>query len=226
MSSTVIARYSKGGYNFEIYVDLEKALMFKEGKIKNIEEVLKLQEIFKDAKKGERVSSEILKKVFGKDEILEISKEIILNGEIQITTEYRKKLVEEKRKQIIEYIRRISIDPRTNAPFTYQRIEEMIKNIKYNFDPFKPVEKQAEEIIKELKKKYPIKIEIKRVIVKIPINKVKILGIIKKKYGIIEEKYEECWIGTFEIPAALYSEFLSEISKLSEGEAEIIEMKK
>ncbi|MFH7903036.1 MAG: ribosome assembly factor SBDS [Candidatus Aenigmatarchaeota archaeon] len=226
MNSIVIARYNKGGYNFEIYVDLEKAILFKEGKIKNIEEVLKVHEIFKDAKKGERVSSEILKKIFGKDDILEISKEIILNGEIQITTEYRRKLVEEKKKQVIEYIRRISIDPRTNAPFTYQRIEEMIKDIKYSFDPYKPAEKQAEEIIKELKKKYPIKIEIKRVLVKIPLNKLKIVGIIKKKYGIVEEKYEDFWIGLFDIPVALYSEFVSDISKLSEGEAEIVEIKK
>ncbi|RDD52669.1 ribosome assembly factor SBDS [Nanoarchaeota archaeon NZ13-N] len=223
--SVVIARYSKKGQNFEIYVKLEKALEFREGKIKNIDEVLEIKEVFKDAKKGERVSSNTLKQVFGTDNIEEIAKIILKEGEIQITTEYKRKLIEEKERQIIDYIRRVSVDPRINAPFTYQRLEEMLKSIKYNIDPFKPAEIQADEIIKELKKKYPIKIEFKKYIVKIPLESVGILGILKRKYKIIEERYDDSWYGTFEVPVGISGEFLSDVSKLSKGSAEIKELK-
>jgi len=223
--TTVIARYTKNGHKFEIYVKLEKALEFKEGKIKNIDEVLEVREVFKDAKKGERVSPSILKQVFRTDDIEKVCEKIIKEGEIQITTEYKRKLIEEKERQIIEYIRKIAIDPRTNTPFTYQRIEEMLKHIKYNVDPFKPVEPQAEEIIKELKKKFPIKIEIKKYYVKIPFEVIRIVGILKRKYKLIEEKYNNYWHGTFEVPAGISGEFLSDVSKLSNGLAEVVEVK-
>jgi len=223
--STVIARYSKNGHKFEIYVKLEKALEFREGKIKNVREVLEVEEVFKDAKKGERVSPSILKQVFGTDDIDKVCEKIIREGEIQITTEYKRKLMEEKERQIIEYIRRVAIDPRTDTPFTYQRLEEMLKNIRYNIDPFKPVEPQAEEIIKELKKKFPIKIEIKRYSVKIPLEAIRAVGILKRKYKLLEEKYNDYWHGTFEIPAGISGEFLSDVSKLSNGLAEVNEIK-
>ncbi len=223
--SVVIARYIKGKNKFEIYVKLEKALKFREGKIRDIDEVLEVKEIFKDAKKGERASASLLKEVFGTDNIEEVAKEILTKGEIQLTVEYRRKLIEEKKKQIIEYIRRISIDPRTKAPFTYKRLEEMLKSIKFNIDPFKPIEPQAEEIIKNLKKKYPIKIEIKKYIVKLPFEVIKIVGILKKKYKLTEEKYDSYWWGYFEIPAGISGEFLSDVSKLSKGLAEVKERK-
>jgi len=223
--TAVIARYTKNGHRFEIYVKLEKALEFKEGKIKNIDEVLEIREVFRDAKKGERVSSGLLKQVFGTDDIDKVCEIIIKEGEIQITTEYKRKLIEEKEKQIIEYIRRISIDPRTNAPFTYQRIEEMLKHIKYNVDPFKPIEAQAEEIIKELKKKFPIKVEFRKYYVKIPFEAIRIVNILKRKYKLLEEKYEDYWYGVFEVPAGISGEFLSDVSKLSNGLAEVTEIK-
>jgi ribosome maturation protein SDO1 len=221
---TVIARLRKAGQNFEIYVNLENAIKFRNGEIKDIDKVLEIKEIFRDAKKGERVSLELLKKAFGTTDIYSIAKEIIIKGEIQITTEYRRKIIEEKRKQIIENIRRLAIDPRTNAPFTYNRIEAMLKEIKYGIDPFKPVEKQVEEIIKELKKRFSIKIEIKKYMVKVPMNKLRVASILRKKYNLVREKYEDKWIGVFEVPAGISTEFLADISRFGE-DIEVKEIK-
>ena len=90
-------KYKKEGYNFEIIVYLRKALEYKEGKIKDIREVLTVEEIFKDSKKGERASTESLKKAFGTTDILEIAKEILKNSEIPLPTEYKRELLEEKK---------------------------------------------------------------------------------------------------------------------------------
>ena len=184
--SEIIVKYKKEGYNFEIIVYLRKALEFKEGKIKDIREVLVTEDIFKDAKKGERVSTESLKKVFGTTDVLKVAEEIIKNSEIPLPTEYKRELIEERKKQIIEYIRRIAYDAKNNMPLTYERAKELFEMIRYNVDLNKPIEKQAEEVIKEIRKKYPLKIEYKTIRLTIYPQKFKIIGIIKNKYKIIK----------------------------------------
>lgn len=214
LKEAVIARLNRGNHNFEIFVNLDKALKFREGKIKDIREVLVVEEIFKDAKKGERTSSEVLKNVFKTDDIYKIAEIIVKEGEINITTEYRRKMIEEKRKLIIEYILRIAVDARTNLPLTRDRLENMLDEIRYNIDPFKDHIEQANEIIKELKKKFPLKIEIKKVKVKLSYDKMRGVEILKRKYNLEKEFYEEQWIGIFNIPIGLYSDFLSDIHKI------------
>jgi len=226
LEKAVVARFHAKDYIFEIYVDLEKALQFREGKIKNIGEVLIVEEVYKDIKKGERVSESVLKKVFGTTDIYEIASKIVKEGDIQITSEYRRKLINQKRKQIIETIRRLVIDPRTSLPFTPQRIEEMLEQVKVNIDPFKPVELQTNEIIKQLKKKFPLKVEITKLKVHIPYEYVKAVNILKKKYKVLKEDWvDNGWIAIIEVPSGIKSEFFSDLGKLTNGEGYSEEIK-
>ena len=219
-------KYKKEGYNFEIIVYLKKAFEYKEGKIKDIREVLAVEEIFKDSKKGERASSESLKKAFGTTDILEIAKEILKNSEIPLPTEYKRELIEEKKKQIIEYIRKVAYDSKTNMPLTYERAKELFEMVKYNVDINKPVEKQAEEVLKEIRKKYPLKVEYKNIKLIVYPNRFKIIGIIKNKYKIIKENWGETYEAILEIPIGLLSEFYSDIGKLCGDDCIIEEIKK
>jgi len=215
-------KYKKEGYNFEIILYLRKAFEYKEGKIKDIREVLAVEEIFKDSKKGERASSESLKRVFGTTDILEVAKQILENSDIPLPTEYKRELIEEKKKQIIEYIRRIAYDSKNNMPLTYERSRELFEMVKYNVDINKPVEKQAEEVLKEIRKKYPLKIEYINIKFIVYPNRFKIIGIIKNKYKIIKENWGENYEAILEIPIGLLSEFYSDIGKLC-GEDCIVE---
>lgn len=220
---TIIIKYKKDNHNFEIIVFPDKAYEFKEGKIKNIKDVILTDEIYKDARKGERVSEEILKKVFGTNDRLEIIKKIILESEIPLPAEYRRKLLEDRKKLVIEHIKRIAIDPRINAPFTYERLEEMIESVKYKFDLNKSLEREIDDVLKELKKKYPIKIEIKKFKVIVPLENVGNLHIIKNRYKLIKEEWGEKWIGIFEVPAGLVSNFYSDAGKICEDIKELKE---
>lgn len=76
--------------------------------------------IYKDVKKGLKASPSSLKKVFGTTDFETISREIILKGEIPITAEQRKEMLEAKRKQIIDFIHRNAVDPKTNLPYHRQ----------------------------------------------------------------------------------------------------------
>ncbi len=78
LDKAVIARLRKGGEEFEVLVDPYLARDLKEGKEVNFEELLAAEEIFKDAKKGERASADELRKAFGTDDIFEIAKRSFL----------------------------------------------------------------------------------------------------------------------------------------------------
>src|SRR3989338_81027 len=99
VDKAVIAKLKKGENHFEILVDCEKAMDFKKGKEILLDDVLATDNIFRDVKKGEHASD--LEKFFGTDDKRKIAEKIIREGEIQLTTEYKNKLREEKRRRII-----------------------------------------------------------------------------------------------------------------------------
>ena len=108
MSKTVIAKYSHSGENFEIFVDSDKAYNFITGKLTDPVAVLEAEEIFADANKGERQSQDKIKKIFNTTELPKVVEFILKHGNVPITTEQRNKLLEEKKKQIINIIARNS----------------------------------------------------------------------------------------------------------------------
>ena len=69
LDKAVIAKLKKAGETFEILVDPYLARNLKEGKEVDFEKLLAAEEIFKDSKKGDRASTEELKKAFGTEDI-------------------------------------------------------------------------------------------------------------------------------------------------------------
>jgi ribosome maturation protein SDO1 len=211
-------KYSKFGKHFEILVN-EKVFDYLEGKEK-LENVLLVDEVFRDINKGERASEEDLKQVFETEDFLKIAEKMIKEGYIQIPTEIRRKWVEEKKKQIINFIAKNAIDPKTKNPIPPQRIELALEQIKYNIDPFKGVEKQAEEIVKKLITVIPIKMERVKFALKIPGEYYgKAYSFIVKEAKILKEEWdnEGNWLCVVEIPGGFKVEFIDKISRITEG---------
>src|SRR5208283_3728246 len=162
------ARISKSGEKFEILVKPDLALEYKMGKQQlGVSQLLVIDEVYSDAGKGTHASTEKLEKAFGTSDPLTIAEEIMKHGELQLTTDQRRQLVEDKRKQIVAFISRNCIDPRTATPHPPLRIEQALAQVKYSIDPFKPPEEQSKDIIDELRSIIPIKMEQMRVAVKI-----------------------------------------------------------
>jgi ribosome maturation protein SDO1 len=218
-----IARFTKDNVHFEVLVKPEKALQYRMGKISAITEVLVTETTFSDANKGTRVSEETLRKAFGTTEPLKVAETILKKGTIQLTTEQRRKMIENKRKQIIAFISRQCVDPRTNLPHPLLRVEQAMKQIHYSIDPFKPVEEQAKEIIKLLRRILPLKMEKASVGVHIPAEyAAKAYGTVKGFGTIKREEWRRdgSWHGVLEMPAGLYGPFLEKIGEITKGRAE------
>ncbi|VVB73352.1 Ribosome maturation protein SDO1 [uncultured archaeon] len=219
---------SVAGEKFEIYVDPNLALDFKLGKKKDFNNVMVVEEVFKDAKKADRVSGDKLKKAFGTEDILEVGKKIVLNGEVPITTEQKRHMIDEKRKKIIALLARETIDPRTNAPHPPQRIEKALEEVKIHVDPFKPAEQQIQEAITALRPVLPMKIETARLAVKVPADVAQKLYGSFKEYNVQQEEWQGdgSLIVVVEIPAGLQTEFFEKANRLTAGRAQIKDLKK
>ena len=118
-----VVRLTLDGDKFELVVKPDPALEYKLGKRADISSVLVSDEIYSDANKGSRASGEKLMKHFKTTDATEVATQIIARGELNLTTDQRRKMVEEKRKQIVQFINRSFVDPKTHLPHPVMRIE-------------------------------------------------------------------------------------------------------
>lgn len=220
----VIAWLELKGQRFEILVRPDEAFKFKEGEKIPISEVLWSDTVYKDVKKGLKASPDAIRKAFGTEDINVIAERILREGQIQITEEERKKIIEMKRRQIITYIARNAVDPKTGAPIPETRIESLFEQLRIGVDPFKPVEAQALEAIKRIATVIPIKIAKALVEVTIPpayagraIAEIKRLGDVKKTTWLDDGSLK----AEIEIPAGMQLEVIDKIQGIAKGQAQI-----
>ncbi|KYC45675.1 MAG: hypothetical protein APG12_00718 [Candidatus Methanofastidiosum methylothiophilum] len=221
LDDAVTAKLKYQGEHFEILVDPKKAQEFKGGN--ETDDFLAANFIFKDANKGDKASPESLKKAFGTDNVNEISKIILKKGEIHLTTDQRRAMMENKRAQIVSYISRHSINPQTGHPHPPQRIETALEEARVTIDMYKRTEDQIKQIIHALAPIIPIKIENRRIGVKVPAEYApKTMGFAKTLGTIIKEEWgrDGSWMFVIEIPAGLQDDLFNKLNSATKGNVE------
>jgi len=223
LEDAVIARYSFKGEKFELLVDPNLAMELKKGKQVNFDDLLAINEIFKDAMRGERQSEALIKEAFGSTDIKEIASKIITKGEIQLTTEQRRMLREKKKREIIQLICKNAYNPQTGTQHPPSRIETAIEELHIPISEFEPAEQQAVKIIKQLHSVLPISVEKFEVAIKIPASYAGRASPIIYSYDVKKQEWQKdgSLIAVLEIPAGLKAELIDKISKLTKGEAQI-----
>ena len=217
-----VVRYVRAGEKFEVLVDPDKAFEFKMGKEIPIDEIIAMDVVYTDSKKGFRASREALMKAFGTDDVRKAIEIILKKGELLLTAEQRKKLIEEKKRQIITFISRHCVDPRTKLPHPPTRIEQALEEIGFPIDPFRDAEEQAREVIERLKAVLPISMEVFIVRAIIPPQHVgRCYGVVKNYGKILKEEWgtDGSWKVEIEMPAGLYGPFLEKMGELTKGSA-------
>lgn len=218
-----LAKIKVGSERFEIVVHPDKAMDFREGKLADVKDALVSEHIFSDAHKGLAASEHLMEQVFKTKDPLEVARQIIKKGEIQVTAEYRERLREEKRKRIIDIIHRNSIDPKTNLPHPPQRIENAIIEAKARIDEHKKAEDQIQDIVKQLQVVLPIKFEVREIAVKIGAQFAAKSYATLKNYGKITR---DEWLNdgslsaVIELPAGMQQDFFDALNKLTHGNCE------
>jgi ribosome maturation protein SDO1 len=220
--SYTIARLMRGD-TFEILVDPDNALKYKMGEKIPISKVLIYEEIYTDAKKGIRASEEQLLKAFKTKDKLAIATKILTEGTLQITSEQRHRLIEEKKRQIIEFISKSAVDPRTKLPHPPQRVELAMEQAGISIDPFIDAKEQAMKVIEKLSPILPMKVGMTRMYVRVPGEYVgKAYGLLKNIGKILKEEYkgDGSWVGEVEILVGLQADLIEKLNKLCSGRVE------
>ena len=223
LENAVVARLHKGGDHFEILVDPHEAEHILEGKTENILPALAIDAVFSDSKKGTHAPTESLQKHFNTTDVAVIAKEIIQKGEIQLTTEQRHELQEQKRKRIVDMIIKNAMDPQTKMPHPRTRIELALDEAKVHIDPFKSVNQQMKTIVEMLRPILPISMEQVRVSVKIPPEYVgKAYGAVRSIGTLEREEWQSdgTWIGIVKLPAGMQTDFYDRLNTLTKGNVE------
>jgi len=182
-----VARMKVKGHTFEILVNTTKAFDFKKTKQGNIAEILIFDNVFRDYKKGIRAGNDELETSFGTTDINEIAQKMILEGEVLMPLELKTKAREEKIKQVVDWLSSHCINPQNGLPHPPQRIKSAMDEVGVKIDGEKPAESQVLQVMRNIQKLLPIKIEVKRIAVKVqPAHTGRVYGILKE-YLIKEE---------------------------------------
>ena len=224
MADVTVVRYSFEGEKFEILVKPDPALDFKLGKKKDISSVLVSDDIYTDSSKGTKPSTDKLLKAFKTEDLAEIAQTILKKGDLNLTTDQRRKMVEEKKKQLIEFIAKTYVDPRTHLPHPPLRIEQALKDARVSIDPQKSVDEQVKELVEKLRSIIPLKSENLSLEIIIPAQFASQSYAVLKSVGSLKK---EEWQNNgslkaiLEIPAAARPNVIDRLGSITKGSATV-----
>ncbi|MCE8424396.1 MAG: ribosome assembly factor SBDS [Candidatus Methanoperedens sp.] len=223
LDESVIARLKTHGKTFEIFVDPDGALALKRGDTVKIENLLAVEDVFSDAKTGDRPAEQDVLNAFGTKDVQKIAEKIILEGELHLTTEQRKNLQDEKKRQVITFIARNAINPQTRAPHPPARIESAMDEAGVHIDPMKSVDEMVEVAMKALRPLIPIRFEEVKIAIKIPPEfAARAYGGISKMGNLLKQEWQNdgSWIGVISLPAGMQDDLYAQLNNLTKGSAE------
>ncbi|RMD45432.1 ribosome assembly factor SBDS [Candidatus Pacearchaeota archaeon] len=211
------ARITRGGKHFEILVDLEEAMKVRKGEPgANLASAVLTEDIFNNLKAGERASRDDLEIHFGTSDVMAVAEKIICNGEVVRTAESLREEREKKYKQVIDILSRMAVSPE-GLPYPPERIKKALEEAKVNIKN-KPIDSQINEIVEQISKVLPLKVEVKKVKLIIPAQYT------GRAYAIVKEfMKEENWLSNgnleavVEIPTALSFDFYERLNNVTHG---------
>ena len=224
MADVTLVKYSFEGEKFEIMVKPDPALDYKLGKKKDISVVLVSDDIYTDSGKGTRPSAEKLLKAFNTEDQTTIAEIILQKGDLNLTTDQRRKMIEEKRKQIVHFIAKTYVDPKTHLPHPPLRIEQAMKDGRVSIDPQKNIDEQVKDIVEKLRSIIALKSENLQLEIIIPAQFAsQSYAVLKSAGSLKKEEWQNngSLKAILEIPAAARPNVIDRLGSITKGSATV-----
>uniref|UniRef100_A0A8C6T692 Ribosome maturation protein SBDS n=1 Tax=Neogobius melanostomus TaxID=47308 RepID=A0A8C6T692_9GOBI len=151
LTNVAVVRMKKGGKRFEIACYKNKVVSWRSGAEKDLDEVLQTHSVFVNVSKGQAAKKDDLTGAFGTDDLTEICKQILANGELQVSDKERRTQLETSFRDIATIVAEKCVNPETKRPYTVNLIERAMKDIHYSIKANKSTKQQALEVIRQLK---------------------------------------------------------------------------
>jgi len=214
LDDAVVARLDKGGDRFEILVDPDIHEKMEKGV--PVEDVVAVDEVFKDARKGDRASETGMKKVFPDMSFQQVLEAILEKGSIQFTTEQRRKMKEDRWKAVVAEVARNCFNPKTGTPHPPNRIESAMEEVKFQVDPGKSVRSQVNKAVDAIAMLLPITFDKVKMAVKINnIDAGRAFGELSSFGELLQDEWSKNgeWIGVVSIPGGMQTELMDLLNK-------------
>lgn len=135
-------------------------------------------------------------------------------------------MIEEKKKQIVQYINKNFVDPKTHLPHPITRIENAMEEVRLIIDPFKRSEEQAKGVIDALRKILPLKSEVIQIVITVPASHsaqsysfIKSIGNFKSENWLADGSLQVI----VEINAGIKGNIIDRLGSITKGSAQITE---
>ena len=214
----------KGGVHFEVVVDPDAAIAFKQHGTGAVRDIVKSGHVWFDAKKGELASEQQMRAVFGSADAFTVAEKIIREGEIQLTQEHRELLREQKRKRLLELIHRNAIDPKTKLPHPLTRLELAFSEARIRVDELKRAEDQLQEVLKKLQPILPIRFEQAIIHIHVPVEHAGKAHASASTFGTLKRSEwltDGSWSAELLLPAGMVPECVDALNKKTHGSVQV-----
>jgi len=224
VDKVTVVRFSVEGEKFELLVKPDPALEYKLGKRKDVSTILVSDEIYSDSNKGTRASTEKLMKAFKTTDSTAIAILILQKGDLNLTTDQRRKMVLEKRKQIVDFIAKTYVDPRSHLPHPPLRIDQAMDDARISIDPFRNTDEQTKDVVEQLRSIIPLKSENMILEILVPAQFAAQSYSVLKSAGTLKK---EEWQSNgslkviLDIPAAARANVIDRLGSVTKGSASI-----
>jgi len=221
--SQQLVRYKSGNKQvFEVATKPGSARKYRDGKL-GWNNVLAVDAVFTNFKKGNVAKSSDLVSVFGTSDEMEAAKKIVAEGELQVSASERKEDLEGHRRAVIHYLHKTYIDASSEKkghPHPVSRLERIVDEAKVRLDPAENPQKQAEQIVKKMVGKWIfIKSSMECTIFLEHVYAKKCSGIVYKNSEVVREEWDKdgCkW--TICVSPGDFDSFVAELNKITSGD--------
>ena len=216
------------GEHYEILVNPDSALSYKQGRNVERSAVIVSDEVFSDARKGLRASSEKLKLHFGTDDHAKAALEVLRRGELTLTHEKSIKLTDYNINEIMGAICYKFFHYRTLLPHPPMRIDQAMQEARVTVDPFQDPNEQMKAVVESLRTILPLKSEKIRLQVKVAAQYTgQAIGVLKNYGEIIKEDWlaDGTLSAIVEIPAGGQPGLLDRLGSTTKGAAQVTVVK-
>ncbi len=223
-TSDAIRIQYRGEKVFEILVEPDPA---KEARFNDtdhdIQRLLFVQQVFKDADKGERASPRELEEEFGTKQVMDAAEQIFESGDMQLTTDQKAEMRNDKRQQVISMIARRAQNPKTGNPHPPQRVKNALEEAGFDFDAMENVESQFKDAIEAIRPIIPVSLDEKTVAIKVPSDSGgKAYNLLQKRAELLEEQWgNEFFYAKIKVPAGVLTELMEDLQEMTSGNSEV-----
>jgi ribosome maturation protein SDO1 len=133
-------------------------------------------------------------------------------------------MIEEKKKQIVTFIAKTYVDPRTHLPHPPVRIEQAMKDARVSIDPHKTVDEQVKDLVEQLRTIIALKSENLKLEIIIPAQYAsQSYAVLKSVGSLTSEEWQNngSLKAILEIPAAARPNVIDRLGSITKGSASV-----